>query len=89
MAGTEFSDVLFGTPKPLDTEADLGVMNAENVNIVVHGHDPSLSEMICEYADDPEMIAYAKEMGAKGITDFRCLLYLQRSSNASWYSDGR
>ena len=68
MMGTEFSDVLFGTPKPVDTEANLGVMNAENVNIVVHGHDPSLSEMICEYADDPEMIAYAKEMGAKGIT---------------------
>ncbi|HIS26858.1 MAG TPA: anaerobic carbon-monoxide dehydrogenase catalytic subunit [Candidatus Pullilachnospira intestinigallinarum] len=68
MMGTEFSDVLFGTPKPVDTEANLGVMVAENVNIVVHGHDPSLSEMICEYADDPEMIAYAKEMGAKGIT---------------------
>ena len=68
MMGTEFSDVLFGTPKPIDTEANLGVMNADNVNIVVHGHDPSLSEMVCEYADDPEMIAYAKEMGAKGIT---------------------
>ncbi len=68
MAGTEFSDVLFGTPKPIDTEANLGVMNADNVNIVVHGHDPALSEMICEYADSPEMIAYAKEMGAKGIT---------------------
>ena len=68
MAGTEFSDVLFGTPKPIETEANLGVMVAENVNIVVHGHDPSLSEMICEYADDPAMIAYAKEMGAKGIT---------------------
>lgn len=68
MMGTEFSDVLFGTPKPIETEANLGVMVAENVNIVVHGHDPSLSEMICEYADDPEMIAYAKEMGAKGIT---------------------
>ena len=68
MCGTEFSDVLFGTPKPIDTEANLGVMVAENVNIVVHGHDPSLSEMICEVADDPEMIAYAKEMGAKGIT---------------------
>ena len=68
MAGTEFSDVLFGTPKPIDTEANLGVMNVENVNIVVHGHDPSLSEMICEYADDPEMIAYAKSKGAKGIT---------------------
>ena len=24
--------------------------------------------MVCEYADSPEMIAYAKEMGAKGIT---------------------
>lgn len=68
MMGTEFSDVLFGTPKPIDTEANLGVMVAENVNIVVHGHDPSLSEMICEYADDPELIAYAKEKGAKGIT---------------------
>ena len=68
MCGTEFSDVLFGTPKPIDTEANLGVMVAENVNIVVHGHDPSLSEMICEYADSKEMIDYAKSMGAKGIT---------------------
>lgn len=68
MMGTEFSDVLFGTPKPIDTEANLGVMEVENVNIVVHGHDPSLSEMICEYADDPELIAYAKSKGAKGIT---------------------
>lgn len=68
MMGTEFSDVLFGTPKPIDTEANLGVMEVENVNIVVHGHDPSLSEMICEYADDPELIAYAKTKGAKGIT---------------------
>ena len=68
MCGTEFSDVLFGTPKPIETEANLGVMNAENVNIVVHGHDPSLSEMICEYADSKEMIDYAKSVGAKGIT---------------------
>ncbi|MDO5336806.1 MAG: anaerobic carbon-monoxide dehydrogenase catalytic subunit [Eubacteriales bacterium] len=68
MAGTEFSDVLFGTPKPIETEANLGVMVAENVNIVVHGHDPSLSEMICEYADSKEMIDYAKSMGAQGIT---------------------
>ncbi|MCI9388196.1 MAG: anaerobic carbon-monoxide dehydrogenase catalytic subunit [Lachnospiraceae bacterium] len=68
MMGTEFSDVLFGTPMEMETEANLGVMVEENVNIVVHGHDPSLSEMICEYADDPEMIAYAKEKGAQGIT---------------------
>lgn len=68
MMGTEFSDVLFGTPHEIETEANLGVMVAENVNIVVHGHDPSLSEMICEYADSKEMIDYAKSMGAKGIT---------------------
>ena len=58
MMGTEFSDVLFGTPREVETEANLGVMVAENVNIVVHGHDPSLSEMICEYADSKEMIDY-------------------------------
>ena len=68
MMGTEFSDVLFGTPREVETEANLGVMVEENVNIVVHGHDPSLSEMICEYADSKEMIDYAKSMGAKGIT---------------------
>ncbi len=68
MMGTEFSDVLFGTPKPVDTTANIGVMEKDNVNIVVHGHDPSLSEMVVYYANDPEMIAYAKSMGAKGIT---------------------
>ena len=68
MMGTEFSDVMFGTPKPVDTTANIGVMEKENVNIVVHGHDPSLSEMIVYYANDPEMIAYAKSLGAKGIT---------------------
>ena len=68
MAGTEFSDVLFGTPKPVDTEANLGVMVEENVNIVVHGHDPSLSEKVCDWAESPEMLALAKSVGAKGIT---------------------
>jgi len=67
MMGTEMSDILFGTPRPIDTEADLGVMDKDQVNIIVHGHDPSLSEMIVHYANDPEMIAYAKEQGAKGI----------------------
>ena len=67
MMGTEFSDVLFGTPKPMDTTANIGVMEKDMVNIIVHGHDPSLSEMIVFYAQDPEMIALAKSVGAKGI----------------------
>ena len=67
MMGTEFSDVLFGTPKPVDTEANLGVMEKDMVNIIVHGHNPALSEMIVMYANDPEMVALAKSVGAKGI----------------------
>ena len=67
MMGTEFSDILFGTPRPVDTQANIGVMEKDMVNIIVHGHDPSLSEMIVFYANDPEMIALAKEQGAKGI----------------------
>ena len=68
MMGTEFSDVMFGTPAPTDTTANIGVMEKDNVNIIVHGHDPSLSEMVVFYANDPEMIALAKANGAKGIT---------------------
>ena len=67
MCGTEFSDVLFGTPRPVDTTANIGVMEKDMVNIIVHGHDPSLSEMIVHYANDPELIALAKANGAKGI----------------------
>ena len=67
MMGTELSDVLFGTPKPIDSAANIGVMEKDMVNIIVHGHDPSLSEMIVYYANDPEMIALAKSVGAKGI----------------------
>ena len=67
MMGTEFSDVLFGTPKPMDTTANIGVMEKDMVNIIVHGHDPSLSEMIVMYSQDPEMVALAKSVGAKGI----------------------
>ena len=47
MCGTEFSDVLFGTPKPIDTEANLGVMEKDMVNIIVHGHDPACPRWSC------------------------------------------
>ena len=82
MAGTEFSDVMFGTPKPVDTEANLGVMKEAMVNIIVHGHDPSLSEMICEYAEDPEMIALANiSLGVFFITSMPILTNASRVSS--------
>jgi carbon-monoxide dehydrogenase catalytic subunit len=67
MMATDISDVLFGTPSPLVTQVNLGVLKLDEVNVVIHGHEPTLSEMIVKAADDPELIAYAKSKGAKGI----------------------
>jgi len=62
---TDLSDILFGTPKPVTTEANFGVMDPEMVNIAVHGHNPLLSEMIVRQAR--EMKADAEAAGAKGV----------------------
>ena len=67
MAGTEMSDILYGTPMPKETEGNLGVLDKEMVNIVCHGHDPAVSEMIVQVAESREMQAFAREQGAKGI----------------------
>jgi len=67
MIATELSDVLFGTPTPVRSQANLGVLEENQVNIVMHGHEPTLSEMIVAAALDPEMIALAKKYGAEGI----------------------
>ncbi len=67
MLASDLSDILFGTPKPLLSEVNLGVLKEDEVNVVVHGHEPTLSEMIVVAAMDPELIAYAKSKGAKGI----------------------
>jgi carbon-monoxide dehydrogenase catalytic subunit len=67
MVATEISDVLFGTPTPIRSQANLGVLKTDEVNIVAHGHEPTLSEMIVAAAQDPEMIALAEKYGAKGI----------------------
>ncbi len=67
MMATEISDVLFGTPKPVTSYVNLGVLKKDMVNIVLHGHNPVLSEMVVKAADEPELIEYAKKMGAKGI----------------------
>jgi carbon-monoxide dehydrogenase catalytic subunit len=67
MIATELSDVLFGTPEPIQSEANLGVLEKDQVNIVVHGHEPTLSEMIVAAAQDPELVELAKQKGAQGI----------------------
>jgi carbon-monoxide dehydrogenase catalytic subunit len=67
MIATELSDVLFGTPEPIQSEANLGVLEKDQVNIVVHGHEPTLSEMIVAAAQDSELVELAKQKGAQGI----------------------
>jgi carbon-monoxide dehydrogenase catalytic subunit len=67
MMATDISDILFGTPSPLVTKVNLGVLSDNEVNIVVHGHEPTLSQMIVRATMDPELIAYAKSKGAQGI----------------------
>ena len=67
MLATDLQDVLFGTPSPIQSEANLGIMKEDHVNIIVHGHEPVLSEMIVASAQSKEMIEYAKSKGAKGI----------------------
>ncbi|MBT4365374.1 MAG: carbon monoxide dehydrogenase, partial [Desulfobacteraceae bacterium] len=67
MMATDLQDVLFGTPYPLLSEANLGVMKEDHVNIVIHGHEPILSEMIVAVTQTKEIKDYAKSKGAKGI----------------------
>jgi carbon-monoxide dehydrogenase catalytic subunit len=67
MISTDITDILFGTPKPVKAEASFGIFKEDEVNLVVHGHEPSLAEMIVDVVNEPEMIAYAQTKGAKGI----------------------
>ena len=67
MLATELQDVLFGTPSPGRGEVNMGVLKADAVNIIVHGHEPILSEMIVAASQDKELLAEAAKVGAKGI----------------------
>ncbi len=67
MIATELSDVLFGTPKPVRSEMNLGVLRADEVNIALHGHNPLLSDVIVRAAQDPGLLKLARDKGAKGI----------------------
>ncbi|MFB6197060.1 MAG: carbon monoxide dehydrogenase, partial [Halobacteriaceae archaeon] len=56
MIATDIQDVLFGTPEPLQAKINLGVLEEDSVNLIVHGHEPALSEVFVEAARDPELL---------------------------------
>lgn len=68
MIATELQDILFGSPRPIRARVNLGVLKKDHVNVVVHGHEPVLSEMLVVASKDPQVIEYARARGAKGIT---------------------
>jgi len=63
--GTKLSDVMFGVPQPIVSEANLGVINEKMINIAVHGHNPVLSEKVVDAAR--AMKAEAIAAGAEGV----------------------
>jgi carbon-monoxide dehydrogenase catalytic subunit len=66
MLATELQDIMLGTPVPVRGKVNLGVLRADTVNIIVHGHEPLLPEMLVVACQDPELIALAKAKGAEG-----------------------
>ncbi len=67
MIATELSDIMFGTPVPIRTKVNIGVLKKDEVNITVHGHEPVLAEALAMVANDPEIVAECKKVGAKGV----------------------
>ena len=67
MIATEVQDILFGSPQPIRSKVNLGVLRRDAVNIVVHGHEPVLSEMLVAASRDPGLVAMAEGQGAAGI----------------------
>ena len=67
MVATEISDILFGTPTPVKAEVNMGCLKENEVNIIIHGHEPNLFESILASVGDPSLIQAAKDAGAEGI----------------------
>lgn len=67
MIGTEVSDIIFGTPQPAKSTINLGVLKEDKVNVLVHGHNPIVSETIVAASKDEKLLEFAKSKGATGI----------------------
>ncbi len=67
MIATELQDIMFGTPSPVRSRVAMGVLEEKQVNLIVHGHDPLLAEMVVQAAQEKEMRDLAKAKGAEGI----------------------
>ena len=60
-------DILFGIPRPHLMRVDLGVLDADYVNVLPNGHEPFLGFAMVQLARRPEWQGKAKAVGAKGL----------------------
>lgn len=67
LIATELQDILLGSPTIRPVKANLGVLEAESVNVVVHGHEPILSAKVVEMAQSEECRRAAEAVGAKRV----------------------
>ena len=61
------SDILFGIPEPRTAEVNYGVLKADHVNILVHGHSAIMLEKVLEKIASDEIQQLARDKGAAGI----------------------
>lgn len=67
MVATEIGDILFGTPSAVSVEVNMGVLKEDQVNIIVHGHEPNLFDSMIASVNELTLVEMAKKAGAKGI----------------------
>src|SRR5512139_80157 len=53
MVATEITDILFGTPTPHVAGVNMGFLKEDQVNIIIHGHEPLLFEAMIAASSDP------------------------------------
>jgi len=60
-------DILFGIPRPHRMRVDLGVLDADYVNVLPNGHEPFLGFAMVQLARKSEWQERARAVGAKGL----------------------
>ncbi len=86
---TTLQEILTGTASPNEGEVNIGVLDPDAVNIVMHGHQPLLAIKVLEAARDKSWQDKAKKAGAKnGLKVYGSLCEGQQMFNiASTYKD--
>lgn len=86
---TTMQEILTGTADPNKGEVNIGVLDADAVNVIMHGHQPLLAIKVLELAREKTWQDKAKALGAKnGLKIYGSLCEGQQLFNiASEYKD--